>query len=120
MNKEKMCIVVGISSYEKDGKTSYTVQLLGQYSQSEKEAGALGYKAISEWTRLDLGFLQVGDVITPIYDKGFQDKAVLGDVIVHRDLKDNPLADLSDFFSGNPYAAGLAAKQPEQGPEKKK
>lgn len=105
MNKEKWCLVVGISSYEKDGKTAFTVQLLGQYSGQEKENGAVGYKAFSEWTRLDLGFLRPGDVITPIYDKGFQDKAVLGDVIVHKDLKDSPFGDLSSYVSGVPFVA---------------
>ncbi|MBQ7067256.1 MAG: hypothetical protein IJN92_10595 [Lachnospiraceae bacterium] len=103
MNKEKLCMVIGISSYEKEGKKSFTVQLVGQYSQAEKEAGAVGFKVFNEWTRIDIGYLKPGDMVTPVYDRGFQDKAVLGDVIVHKDVKENPFGDLPQVIAGNPF-----------------
>lgn len=106
MKKEKLCLVTGVSSYEKDGKTSFTLQFLSQYSDDEKEKGAVGFKANNEWTRLDLGYLKPGDIFTPYYEKGFQDKAVLGDVVVHNDVKDNPFNDLPQILAGNPFIKG--------------
>lgn len=102
---EKACLVTGISSYEKDGKTNTTVHLLGQFKEFEKKGGALGFKAFSEWTRLDVGHLRVGDVVRLYYDKGFQDKAQLEDIVVLRDVKNTPFADfvIPVFSTENPF-----------------
>ena len=93
MNKEKLCQVVGIAMNEKDGKKSYTLHLTGQFLDYENERGAVGLKVFSEWTRLDLSHITVGDVVLPTYEKGFQGMATLSDVIVIKDIKDTPFAE---------------------------
>ena len=98
MNKEKLCQVVGISKNEKDGKISYTLQLTGQFSEYEKNNGAVGLKAFSEWTRLDVSHVTVGNVVYPMYEKGFQGMATLSDVVIVKDISDTPFAtpDITD------------------------
>ena len=102
MNKEKLCQVVGLTSNEKDGKRSYTVHLTGQFPAYEKEKGAVGLRVFSEWTRLDLSHITVGDVVYPMYEKGFQGMATLSDLMVIKDIKDTPFAtpDITDKGKG--------------------
>lgn len=95
MNKQNLCQVVGISQYEKDKKVSYTLQLLAQFKDFEVEAGAVGLKVISEWTRLDVSHLQVGDVVQLYYERGFKDMATLSDVVVCKDIKGTPFEHLN-------------------------
>lgn len=67
--------VVGVSSYEKDGKKSYT---LHGYTPFEEWENGDGYKCVTEWTnRVDLSGIKSGMVVTPVYTKGYQGKAVL-------------------------------------------
>lgn len=81
--KEGEVKVLGISKYEKDGKVSYTLHGETPFEQWESEAGAIGTKAVTEWTnKVDLGFLKPGDIIIPIYTKGFKGAAVLNNVTV--------------------------------------
>lgn len=102
MNKEKLCQVVGITSNEKDGKKSFTLHLLGQFADYEKQKGAVGLRVFSEWTRLDMSHITVGDVVYPMYEKGFQGMATLSDLIVYKDIKDTPYAspDITDKGKG--------------------
>ena len=92
MNKEKLCQVVGISSNEKDGKKSYTLHFTGQFPEYEKEKGAVGLRVFSEWTRLDMSHIHVGDVVYIMYEKGFQGMAALSDLVVVKDIADTPFA----------------------------
>lgn len=67
--------VVGVSKYEKDGKSSYT---LHGYTPFEEWENGTGYKCVSEWTnRVDLSGIKPNMVVAPVYTKGFQGKAVL-------------------------------------------
>lgn len=113
MNKQNLCQVVGISCYEKDGKISYTVFLLGQFKENEVEAGAAGLKAFSEWTRMDMGHLQVGDVVQLYYEKGFKDMAILADVVVCKDIKGTPFEHLNtaSLVLGQPPFDGADANK---------
>lgn len=75
--------VVGVSSYSKDGKTSYT---LHGYTPFEDWESGQGFKSVTEWTnRVDLSGLKPNSVVRPIYGKGFQGKAVLINVEVLSD-----------------------------------
>lgn len=114
MNKEKVCLVVGVSAYEKDGNKSCTIQLLGQYASWEKEAGAEGFKAFHEWTRNDFSYLKPGDVVSLVYDRGFQDKAVLDDVIVHKDISGTVFADMSNLLADVPFKEPAQSAKPEK------
>lgn len=66
--------VLGIKKTEKDGKKSYTI--FG-FTPFETWENGEGYKTVSEWTRADLSDVKVGNVIMPLYGKGYQGKAVL-------------------------------------------
>lgn len=75
--------VVGIGTYEKDGKRFYTLHGITPFEDYESEAGSVGLKAISEWTnRVDLSCLKEGDIVTLSYAKGFKGAAVLNNVTV--------------------------------------
>lgn len=84
------CKVVGISPYEKDGKRSYNLHLVGYFNDYNVEQGASGLEVQTEWTRLDCGFLRIGDVVELQYTKGFQGKAVLSNIKVIKDAYDLP------------------------------
>lgn len=72
--------VVGISTYEKEGKKSFT---LHGYTPFEDWEHGTGFKSVNEWTnRVDLSGIKPNCVIRPIYGKGFQGKAVLINVEV--------------------------------------
>ena len=75
--------VVGIGSYEKDGKRCYTLHGITPFEDYEVESGAIGLKTISEWTnRVDLSLLKEGDIVTLSYAKGYKGVAVLNNVMV--------------------------------------
>jgi len=82
--------IVGISPYEKDGNTSYTLHLIGYFSDFDSNNGARGLKVETEWTRIDCGFLNIGDVVELRYSKGFKGMATLCDVVVHKEAKRLP------------------------------
>lgn len=106
------CKVVGISSYEKDGKKSYNLHLVGYFNDYNVEQGAVGLEVQKEWTRLDVGFLRIGDVVELQYTKGFQDKAVLANIKVIKDARDLPFGDDSIYVQSqddNPFS-GKAGK----------
>lgn len=64
--------VVGVSSREKDGVKSYNLFCVTPFEDWENGSGL---KCVSEWTRVDVSSLKQGDVIIPIYKRGFQGKA---------------------------------------------
>lgn len=67
--------VLGVSTYEKEGKRSW---VLHGYTPFESWENGQGFKCVSEWTnRVDLSVLKPNSIIIPIYGKGFQGKAVL-------------------------------------------
>jgi hypothetical protein len=81
--------IVGVKKTTKDGKTSYTLCYTEPFADWESADGntALGLKCGSEWTRVDCEFVKPGDVVDFVYDKGFQDKAILVDVVLKKTSK---------------------------------
>lgn len=81
--KEGQVLVLGISTYEKNGNRSFTLYGQQTFSDYEVENGAVGYKSLQEWTnRVDLSLVHPGDIIELRYGKGFQGRAVLENVVV--------------------------------------
>lgn len=71
--------VVGLKKSEKDGNVSYTLYALANFEEWEK---GQGLKVVQEWTRADLSGVKINSIVTPIYTKGYQGKAVLAGVNV--------------------------------------
>lgn len=69
--------VIGLQKKEKDGKVSYTLHGYQKFEDWEKGEG---YKAVTEWTRADLSNVKNGNIVVPIYGKGYQGKAMLAGV----------------------------------------
>lgn len=64
--------VVGVSKREKDGNTSYNLYGVTPFEDWEN---GVGLKCVNEWTRVDVSGLKKGDIIVPVYTRGFQGKA---------------------------------------------
>lgn len=70
--------VMGVSIHEKDGRKSWTLHGVAPFDSWEN---GIGYKCVSEWTnRVDLSSLTSGQIVEPVYTKGYQGKAVLSNV----------------------------------------
>lgn len=70
--------VMGVSIYEKDGRKSWTLHAITPFGSWEK---GTGFKCVSEWTnQCDLSGLTYGQIVDPVYTKGYQGKAVLSNV----------------------------------------
>ncbi len=79
--KEGEVKILGIRKVEKGGKVSFN--LYGETPFELWETDALGSKVVQEWTnRMDLSYLNPGDIVTLSYAKGFQGAAVLNNVTV--------------------------------------
>lgn len=79
--KEGEVKILGIRKVEKAGKVSFN--LYGETPFELWETDALGSKVVQEWTnRVDLSYLNPGDIVTLSYAKGFQGAAVLNNVTV--------------------------------------
>ncbi len=79
--KEGEVKILGIRKVEKAGKVSFN--LYGETPFEPWETDALGSKVVQEWTnRVDLSYLNPGDIVTLSYAKGFQGAAVLNNVTV--------------------------------------
>lgn len=71
-------LVIGIVPREKDGRSSFTLHGIQCFSDYHIEVGAYGYETVAEWTnRVDLGYLNAGDIVEPVYGKGYQNQAIL-------------------------------------------
>ena len=66
--------VIGLQKREKDGKVSYTIHAEMLFDEWEN---GQGFKAVTEWTRIDCSSLKSGMIIKPFYSKGFKGAAVL-------------------------------------------
>lgn len=74
--------VVGVSSYEKDGRKSYTIHGISPFEDWESN-NSIGMKVVNEWTnRVDLSEIKPGQIVQPIYGKGYQGKAIILDVAI--------------------------------------
>lgn len=74
--------IVGINKRVKDGNTSWTIHGVTPYEDWESE-NAVGCKVVSEWTnRVDCSILKPGDIVQFQYAKGFQNMAVLSNIII--------------------------------------
>lgn len=71
--------IVGVYSYEKNGRSGSSVSFVQNFQpwQAERGLRADGLHAETEFTRMDCSGLQVGDVVRLAYGKGFQGKAEL-------------------------------------------
>ena len=79
--KEGEVKILGIRKVDKGGKVSFN--LYGETPFELWETDALGSKVVQEWTnRVDLSYLNPGDIVTLSYAKGFQGAAVLNNVTV--------------------------------------
>ena len=79
--KEGEVKILGIRKVENAGKVSFN--LYGETPFELWETDALGFKVVQEWTnRVDLSYLNPGDIVTLSYAKGFQGAAVLNNVTV--------------------------------------
>lgn len=73
--------ILGIRKVDKGGKVSFN--LYGETPFEIWETDALGSKVVQEWTnRVDLSYLNPGDIVKLSYAKGFQGAAVLNNVTV--------------------------------------
>lgn len=67
--------VMGVQIHDKDGRRSWTLHGISPFEDWET---GQGFKVVSEWTnRVDLSRLKYGQVVEPMYTKGYQGKAVL-------------------------------------------
>lgn len=72
---------VKMTSGKNEGKTGYTYYFEKDFTDYEKENGVCQGKCVtSEFSYTDFG-IAVGELVTPVYDKGYQDKAVLVNLI---------------------------------------
>lgn len=103
--------VVGIAPYTKNGNTSYNLHLVGYFTDYDEQNGAVGLKTAVEWTRLDCGFLNIGDVVELRYAKGFQGLATLSDVIRYPDIKNEGFG-CSEIYVQSQDVSGTVDVQP--------
>lgn len=79
--------VIGIKATEMTtgknaGKTGFTYYFEKPFTDYEiQTSDCQGFAVTSEFSYTDFG-VYVGDEVTPVYDKGFQDKAVLVNLVV--------------------------------------
>lgn len=70
-----------MTSGKNEGKTGYTYAFMKEYTDYEKETSKCqGYDITHEFSYKDFG-VSVGEYVTPVYEKGYQDKAVLVNLI---------------------------------------
>ena len=72
--------VVGITRNVSEKGISYTLHGITPFEDWEANSDrgtSVGFKTISEWTRVDLSDIKPQELITLRYGKGFQGKAVL-------------------------------------------
>ena len=76
-----------MTSGKNEGKTGYTYYFSKPFSDYEKENCTCQGEAVTqEFSYTDFG-IAVGENVTPVYDKGFQDKAVLVNLIPFKPSK---------------------------------
>lgn len=72
--------VLGISSYEKDGKKCFNLYYAKLFPDHQVSAGALGIMTASSWTNsVDLSVVEPGMFLELYFEPGFQDRATLSD-----------------------------------------
>lgn len=68
-----------------EGKTGYTYYFVKDFSDYDKEnSECQGSCVTQEFSYTDFG-VSVGDEVTPVYDRGFQDKAILTNLVPFKD-----------------------------------
>lgn len=80
--------IMGIQSYDSKTKDGLTVtnsilHYCEEFNDYDNKNGAVGVRCINEFTRIPLPQgLKINDYCRLVYSKGFQDKAVLSNIIV--------------------------------------
>lgn len=70
-----------------DGTKGYIYNFADSFSKYDKEhAECRGSRVFSEYSKMSFD-VNIGDEVDVIYDKGFQDKAVLVDILVVSESK---------------------------------
>lgn len=70
-----------MTSGKNEGKTGYTYSFMKEYTEYEKDNSTCeGYAVTTEFSYTHFG-VSIGDYVTPVYEKGFQDKAILVNLI---------------------------------------
>ena len=78
---------VTMTSGKNQGKVGFTYYFEKDFSDYEKEnAVCQGVSVTSEFSYTDFG-IAVGEHVTPVYDRGFRDKAVLVNLIPFKPQK---------------------------------
>lgn len=91
--------VLGISSYEKDGKKCFNLYYAKLFADYQVSAGALGIMAASSWTNsVDLSTVEPGMFLELYFEPGFQDRATLADFKV---LSGTPFNTKEDGFASD-------------------
>lgn len=68
-----------------EGKTGFTYYFVKDFSDYDKENSECQGKSVTqEFSYTDFGVM-VGDDVMPVYDKGFQDRAVLTNLVPFKD-----------------------------------
>lgn len=72
---------IKMTSGKNEGKTGYNYYFEKDFTEYEKQnSQCKGSSVTTEFSYEDFG-INVGENVTPLYDKGFQDKAVLVNLI---------------------------------------
>lgn len=88
--------VLGITSYEKDGKKNYTLHYCQEFTAYDKERGAEGLKVATVWTNLSCAAqIFPDDLVELQFEPGYQDRATLVDIVRYPKSKEHPLNLLS-------------------------
>lgn len=84
--------ILGVTSYEKDGKKNYTLHYCQEFTAYDKERGAEGLKVSTVWTNLACAALIMPDDLVELqFEPGFQDRATLVDILRYPKNKEHPL-----------------------------
>ena len=72
-------LIVGVYTYEKNGKRGTTISFLQEFKSWQIQRGQRtdGVQAETEFTHMDCTGLQLGDIVRLAYQKGFQGRAEL-------------------------------------------
>lgn len=76
--------IVGIQKGQsRNGRGFTNLHFTTEYTPYESQNGScVGFKVGTEFTYADLQGIQPGDVVDLVYEKGYQDKATLANVVM--------------------------------------
>lgn len=88
--------ILGVTSYEKDGKKNYTLHFIQEFSEYDRTNGAEGLKVSTVWTNLEkAASIGPDDLVDLQFEPGFQGKAALVDILRYQTGFEHPLNAIS-------------------------